>query len=263
MPRVTPSQAVAVIDQLFPHAVQNKQNVALMTIHANKLRGVVELTKAIPGELLVLEPAKYAVLVISVSAIKEQLKTWSSQGAVGAMVPGKDHYDSITLIRQVLSLCPDEYPPPTTTELLFVVDPAVRDSLRRDIGAVNRSLNNSEWKAATVLGGAALEALLHWRLGVSPPAWADITQAIAKLKAASRLTSNPPASIDDWTLHQFICVAGELGLIEPDTITAAGVAKNFRNLIHPGAAVRSGQVCDRATAYSAVAALEHVLRDLS
>src|SRR4029077_526461 len=58
----------------------------------------------------------------------------------------------------------DEYPPPTTTELLFIKDKALRDSIRQDIGATTRALTNNEWKAATVLAGAAREALWHGRL---------------------------------------------------------------------------------------------------
>lgn len=41
------------------------------------------------------------------------------------------------------------------------------------------------------------------------------------------------------------------------------LAKDFRNLIHPGAAQRLAQNCDRATALSAVAAVEHVVRDIT
>jgi hypothetical protein len=73
----------------------------------------------------------------------------------------------------------------------------------------------------------------------------------------------PFSDIDRWDLDQFIEVAAQLKLIEPDTSTAAKLAKNFRNLIHPGRAARLAQTCDRATAYSAIGALEHAIRDLS
>ena len=36
--------------------------------------------------------------------------------------------------------------------------------------------------------------------------------------------------------------------------------QSFRNLIHPGRAARLAQTCDRATALSAIGALEHVVR---
>jgi hypothetical protein len=75
--------------------------------------------------------------------------------------------------------------------------------------------------------------------------------------------SKPDSNIDRWELHHFIEVAGHLNLLKPDTSSAARLARSFRNLIHPAAAARLAQTCDRATAYSAIGALEHVIRDLS
>jgi hypothetical protein len=73
----------------------------------------------------------------------------------------------------------------------------------------------------------------------------------------------PDNNIDNWTLQHFIEVAADLHLLAPDTYSAARLAQNFRNLIHPGRANRLAQTCDRGTAYSAVGALEHVIRDLT
>jgi hypothetical protein len=42
------------------------------------------------------------------------------------------------LIRRALAKCPDEYPPSATTELLFIKDIALRDNIRRDIGAAKQ-----------------------------------------------------------------------------------------------------------------------------
>jgi hypothetical protein len=44
---------------------------------------------------------------------------------------------------------------------MFITDDALRNSIRGDIGAAERAFANFEWKAATVLAGAAIEALLH------------------------------------------------------------------------------------------------------
>ena len=71
-------------------------------------------------------------------------------------------------------------------------------------------------------------------------------------------TNNP----DDWTLQHFIGVAEEMGYITPQTVIETRLAQDYRNLIHPGRSARLGQVCDRGSAYSAVAALDHVVRDL-
>jgi hypothetical protein len=98
--------------------------------------------------------------------------------------------------------------------------------------------------------------LLHWRLGGEPnPTPSQIASAAATFKA--------PKSKDDWVLAHFIPVAEALKLIKRHTAKAADLARGFRNLIHPGVGVRKNQICDKATAYQAVAALEHVIRDLS
>ena len=164
------------------------------------------------------------------------------------------------MTRRALPKCPDEYPPPTTTELLFIKDDALRESIRQDIGAAHRALNNYEWKAATVLAGAAIEALLHWRLREQLPGAVTVDNAVKALSGTKKL---PFSQIDRWDLHQFIEVAAQLNLLNSDTCSAAKLAQNFRNLIHPGRAARLAQTCDRATAYSAIGALEHVIRDLT
>ncbi len=51
-------------------------------------------------------------------------------------------------------------------------------------------------------------------------------------------------------------------MIKEDTAIQARLAKDYRNLIHSGRAQRLGQICDRGTDLSAVAALERVVRDL-
>jgi len=71
------------------------------------------------------------------------------------------------------------------------------------------------------------------------------------------------AALEGWNLHNYILVSEELQLIEDATPRATLLAKDFRNLIHPGGAERLGQKCDRATVLSAVAAMEHVIRDLT
>jgi hypothetical protein len=50
-------------------------------------------------------------------------------------------------------------------------------------------------------------------------------------------------------LGHFIPVAEELKLNKPSTAKAADLARDFRNLIHPGAGVRKNTLCDKATAH--------------
>jgi hypothetical protein len=42
----------------------------------------------------------------------------------------------------------------------------------------------------------------------------------------------------------------------------AGLAKDARNLIHPGKALRSGEACDKTTALTALTAVYRVINEL-
>ena len=68
--------------------------------------------------------------------------------------------------------------------------------------------------------------------------------------------------LDEWVLGEYTDVAAELGVITANTAVQARLAKDFRNLIHPGRAVRLRQACNRGTALSAFAAVEHVIGDI-
>ncbi len=166
----------------------------------------------------------------------------------------------IALIRQALEECQDDFPAVATSGLEFIRVYKLKDGLRRDISAANSAISNNEWKAATILSGSVVEALLLWALEQRPSG--DVLLATKKLMGGT-FTRHPPTSLEEWVLSQYIEVTVELKLITADTAVAAHLAKDFRNLIHPGRAKRIGQECKRATAYSAVATLEHVITDLS
>jgi hypothetical protein len=251
-----PSQVVQTIDHLFEHAKRNVPGAQIGYSNCHELLGILKLIERIPDELVYLPPNQYSDFVLATSTLEQQIQTWTSVSSNGLtkLVNG---YDPITVIRRTLELCRDEYLPTESAELAYITDPELRESFLRDITAADRALNNAEYKAATVLAGATIEALLHWRLQQSPPTTNEID--IAKQK----LTPTPPSDIDRWTLHNYIEVAAKLKILKPDTASAARLAQNFRNLIHPGRAKRLSQTCDRATAHSAIGALEHVIRDLA
>jgi hypothetical protein len=109
---------------------------------------------------------------------------------------------------------------------LFIKDDALRESIRQDLGAAARALINSEWKAATVLAGATIEALLHWRLKQASPGEVAVQKAVATL-VAKREMSQPENNIDGWDLHHFIEVAARLQLLKPNSKTAANLARGL------------------------------------
>ena len=232
-----PSQAVGTIRQLFPGVSRhNRPQPTYSTGNANVPRGIIDLVKQIPPELVILAEDVYADLILAISAIENQLDIWAFRGDVSVLMPVKG-FDPVLLILEALDQCPDEYPPaPTTTELMFIADDVLRNSIRGDIGAAERAFANFEWKAATVLAGAAIEALLHWRLGQPPVTTADISRTMTTLMVKGVFRHRPPRGRDDWNFRHFIEVSGDLDVIKANTVTAANLARDFRNLIHPGKA---------------------------
>jgi hypothetical protein len=186
MTRIMPSQVVQTIDDLFSHAAKNQRDAQLSAGHSSQLLGIMNLLKGVPDELISLTSADYSELILAESTIEEHLAIWRVRGNVGNMAHVKG-FDAITVIRRALAKCPDEYPPSATTELLFISDAALRENIRRDLGASNRALNNAEWKAATVLAGAAIEG--SFALAASG--------AFARIRRDSSCRGRPSCERDD------------------------------------------------------------------
>jgi hypothetical protein len=153
------------------------------------------------------------------------------------------------LPRNLLKKCPDQIPSPATAALAFIDDANYRESVRNDISTAYSSLHNCEWKPATVLAGAVVEALLLWAIEASG-------------KAAS-IAGAPKKTLAEWSLGDYISGAEQLALIKKDTAALARQAQHFRNLIHPGRSVRLGTNCDKGSGLAALAAVECVVRDLT
>ena len=160
MPRVVPSQVVNLIDRLIPQAKQDTP-FHLMFHNSDQLAALLDMIVQIPSEFLVLDGAKYAEYISSCAAIRGAIQRWHSPERTTrmndlAVVQGLGNLNPVTMIRQALSACPDEFPATGTAELSFITDDELRESLRRDISTVHSALSNGEWKAATVLGGGGL-----------------------------------------------------------------------------------------------------------
>jgi hypothetical protein len=262
MPRIVPSQVVSFIDR-FPLTERNNV-VQLSDLEPHVLSSALGLIEQIPDELLTMDGATYALLVEQQYRIEDILERWRKDADQGhqrytnRVVPADN---PLAIIRGALAKCPDESPAPSTSLLNFIPDSDLRSNLRNDMGSINRALSNGEWKAATVLAGSVIEALLLWALLQRPTA--DVKNAGIKLVASKALKKPPDTNLEEWVLHQYIEVSEFLKVIKPDTAKQTRLAKEFRNLIHPGRSQRTGQKCDRATALSAVAGAEHVIRDLT
>lgn len=259
MRRIMPSQVVKTIESLFPHAGSTTRNATIGAGQNIGLRGVADIADAVPDELISVSAEEYADFVLAMSAIRDVIEQWKANGNRGGLSSIKGR-DAITIIWDVMKACPDDHPVSLSTEFAFIPDDATRETIARDVEAARRALTNIEWKAATVLAGSAIEALLHWKLGLLTPTVR--AAAISTAVTAGTLSKSPPNSLDEWVLYQYVLLAGELKILKSDTVTAVLLAKDYRNLIHPGAAVRRSQQCDRGTAHSAIGALERTITDL-
>lgn len=266
-----PSQIVEYIDIKFPHAKspcgnQDEQQPPIGQEYGPVLSFLLIMMKNIPPHVLMLRGDNFAEFGEAMEAIRMAVNAWNRRDKSYTLqrIPGRRRWCPIVLIRKQLSALSDEGIAPATTDLLFISDPQYRELLRRDITAANSALDNGGWKAATVLAGSVIEAILLDAVKVFETKNPDkIFAEIHNLESAKKVTGSIPDDLDKWNLHYLIEVALVLNLITDPTASECRIAKDFRNLVHPGREVRKGQTCDRGTALSAIAAMEHVIRNLT
>jgi hypothetical protein len=256
MAYAVPSQVRQSILKLFPgiEAEPNEQGQRPLRV-GTTIRAVLELLDRIPDELIRLPSSDFADYYGNVSALRgawEDRNKSTNQLHDRELIPHSGH-TSLFEIQRLLAKCPDQAPVPRTTGLDFLVsDREFHEAMRTDISSANSSLMNHEYKKATVIAGSVVEALLLWALE---------KHGDNDVRAAAK---NPPkGQLSEWTLAPMIEAAHSCKLITDATKTQAQLAQNFRNLIHPGRAIRLKEKCDRGTALATLAAVEMVADDLA
>jgi hypothetical protein len=76
-----------------------------------------------------------------------------------------------------------------------------------------------------------------------------------------KLPETPSRPLDELHLAGLIRLAVKHGVINQACAMQAGLAKDARNLIHPGKALRSGEACDKTTALTALTAVYRVINE--
>jgi hypothetical protein len=191
-----PSQVVQIIEAWWPWAKNFQPGTGgdLPPTETSKLQTIASLVAEVPRELLDVSTADYGALLMATNDIERIAATNLHRGG--------SHYFPFTVVVNlwsVLSKCPDEYPPTAATaDLAFIADQDLRDSIRRDMGAADRAFANAEWKAATVLAGSAIEALLLWAITTGPKA--DVPAAAGAIVSAGMKT--PHSDPNRWDLSQ-------------------------------------------------------------
>jgi hypothetical protein len=251
MLRILPSQAVSTIGRLYLFAAKGDSDPKIHWNSASNVATILALLEGIPDELLVVDAEASAQLVEAKAVMATFIDNAHAHGSSSVPLPGK----YVTSVFEILSKCPDRAVPAAITALSFIPDAAFRESLRDDISEVEAALSQSEWKSATVVGGSVIEALLWWAL--------DQQRTKAQIEGAKLPSNVTKQPLENWDLHQYVEVASILGITKPSTAALVRLAKDFRNLVHPGRAIRLAQKCDRGTARAVAAGLDLVIRDLT
>ncbi len=251
-------------------SVNQRREIQLSNEVVVILSAISRLVSEVPDELLRVSSRERADLYAAVAELDHWVglhrANFTRQTAMGLLpMPPMSWLDkqpkiennryAFEVIQEVLSNCPDDVILPSTRDLAFIADNDWRTAIRLDLSVVDSALSNGEYKPATVVGGSVLEALLL--CGLLKKNSADLQSYISKTGLGLK---SPP---EEWNLHQYIEVAAAGNLIGKESIQLARVAKDFRNLIHPGRAQRLSQRCSRGTAFAVVSAIEHVIDDFT
>lgn len=257
MPRIVPSTVRQFVkdDPVLTNCTDQdpKKQPQLGHLQAFELSALLHLLDQLPEELMPTDPHAYMDLVLGMNAIRHAVEVWRAGDQKIILKPLKrwDGLNAVALVMKALAAASDEAPAATTKTLLFIPNEDDRTTLQNDIGGVERAVQSSEWKAATVLAGSVIEALLLW--------------ALSQNTSAALTAANAPKGKNDlgrWDLVDLIKVAHELKLISDHTATQADLARNYRNLIHPAVAERRKMIADRPTAFAAFAGMDLVAANL-
>lgn len=254
MARVLPSDVVHLIDRywLGENNRDGRMPQTLGPDQAARVAGVVRLSEAIAEELLPSDTAAYQAFLIGVTACKSAVASWESGTSYELRhYHGSPEPHPLIQIRDALLRCADSGSTEGTAALSFISDSALRDVLQQDLSDAARALGNGEWKAATVLAASVAEALLLWVL--SQQAEADLVDHVTSIPIRRDARSNMSThqQMEHAAFGWFISTTKALGLIEAADAELLNRVADFRNLIHPGKALRTGYDCSRSTAHVA------------
>lgn len=155
--------------------------------------------------------------------------------------------------------------PPTDSKALseepdfsFIANPDLRPIIERDYQEIPRCLAVQAYKAATVMCGSVMEALLLDAL------LADEAKAKQSSKARKDQAGKIIKDLGRWPLSSMIDVAEDLQRIPGTTIRLMSDAvREYRNLIHPAVQIRKQITAEKEEASAARAALDVIIKNLA
>ena len=133
----------------------------------------------------------------------------------------------------------------------FIQDIKLRNILTRDYGEIQKSMISGSHKAAIILSGGSIEAVLLDLLNEDESA----------ARASSKAPTEP--NLDKWHLNDLIEVAVDTSAVAGEIAKLSHSVRQYRNLIHPGVEVRGDLKVEPEEAKIAVEVLNILIRELS
>lgn len=165
---------------------------------------------------------------------------------------GIDEYERERSPEQRLE-APSERP-----DFSFITKADLRSIIERDYAEIPTCLAAGAYKAATVMCGSVMEALLLDAL------LADEATAKRSQKAPNDKGGKAIKDLGRWSLSSMIEVAVDLQIVAKNTLGFMSHAvREYRNLIHPAVETRKGIVAEKEEASAARAALDLIIKHLT
>ncbi len=144
----------------------------------------------------------------------------------------------------------DSPPAVQPPELGFMRTRELRREAEGDYREILACHATHSWKAAIMLTGSCLEAIL-------------LDLVLQREEEAKKLTAAPKGSPASWNLADLVEVCEALDLISKGQISLSDAVREFRNLVHPGRIMRKGLRFGREEAVIGLETLNALVRDLS
>ena len=138
----------------------------------------------------------------------------------------------------------------------YVKDVQLRTIIERDYEEIQKSLVTHCWKAAIILTGGCVEAILTDLL------LRHKDRATAAPQAPKDKQTGQVKEIRDWGLVHLIVVSTTLELINKGVEKLSHSLREYRDLVHPSVEIRSKLKADEEEAKIAVAVLDMIHKDL-
>ena len=192
MARVLSTDVVRVLESAFPWVTGSRGTAHF---EPRRVQAIVDIAERVLDELIALDSADYIRFLMAVSILKRGADILDRSASLYTA----EECEAAQTIHNLLQKCPDNYPAPGSADPDFMDDVDLRFDIRSDIAEIDRAFQNSEWKAATVLAGSVIEALLLW--------------ALQNRVTHQRVRTAPSAKkdrLDKWYIGDYSAVANEL-----------------------------------------------------